>query len=50
MIPNCWLSVPDVAVTVNCEVLVLGELVTANAQPLRMLPVRSISVKSAMAV
>jgi hypothetical protein len=38
-----------VAVTVNCEVLVLGELVTSSAQPLRMLPVRSTSAKRARA-
>ena len=49
MIPSVCVSVPDVAVTVSCEVSVLGELVTPRAQPLSMLPVRSISAKRAKA-
>lgn len=47
--PNVCVSVPDVAVMFNCDVLTLGELVTPRAQPLSMLPVRSIRVKRARA-
>ena len=44
VIPNVWVIVPDVAVTVSCDVWLLGELVTPSAQPPSTLP--AISMKT----